>query len=73
MNELEQITITYYALQKSLSQVIPQTLLELDEAIALGRGKTRFYLKDKRLLKFDPASEIHLSLSRNYYQDRDGL
>ncbi|MEI3612008.1 hypothetical protein [Pseudogracilibacillus sp. SO30301A] len=40
MKELEQIT--YRALQKSFSQVMAQTLLELDEAIALGRDKKGF-------------------------------
>jgi len=51
MKEIKQIT--YRALQKSFSQVMAQTLLELDEAIALGRDKKRFYLKDKRPLKFE--------------------
>ena len=49
MKELEKIT--YSALQKSFSEVMAQTLLELDEAIATGRDKTRFYLKDKRNIK----------------------
>ena len=43
MKELEQIT--YRALQKSFSQVMAKTLIDLDEAIAIGRDKKRFYLR----------------------------
>jgi len=68
MKELEQIT--YRALQKSFSEVMIQTLLELDEAIALGRDKKRFYLKDKRPLKFESVFGS-VELTRNYYQDRE--
>src|SRR5690625_601429 len=67
MKELEQIT--YRALQKSFSQVMAQTLRELDEAIASGRDKKRFYLKDKRTLKFESVFG-QVELKRNYYQDR---
>src|SRR5690625_1222214 len=68
MKELEQIT--YRALQKSSSQVMAQTLRELDEAIALGRDKKRFYLKDKRTLKFESVFG-QVELKRNYYRDRE--
>src|SRR5699024_12612584 len=68
MKELEQIT--YRALQKSFSQVMAQTLRELDEAIALGRDKKRFYLKDKRTLKLESVFG-QLELKRNYYRDRE--
>jgi|SRR5690625_225812 len=68
MKELEQIT--YRALQKSFSQVMAQTLRELDEAIALGRDKKRFYLKDKRTLKFESVFG-QVELKRNYYRDRE--
>lgn len=68
MKEIEQIT--YRALQKSFSQVMAQTLLELDKEIALGRDKKRFYLKDKRPLKFDSVFG-QVELKRNYYQDRE--
>lgn len=37
MKELEQTT--FRVLQSSFSQVMAQTLLEIDEAIALGRDK----------------------------------
>ncbi|GIP65503.1 hypothetical protein J32TS6_40580 [Virgibacillus pantothenticus] len=40
MKELEKIT--YRALQESFSQVMAQTLKELDEAIASGRDKKGF-------------------------------
>lgn len=68
MKELEQIT--YRALQKSFSQVMAQTLSEIDEAIALGRDKKRFYLKDKRTLKFESVFG-QVELKRNYYQDKE--
>ncbi|MEJ8778934.1 ISLre2 family transposase [Pseudogracilibacillus sp. ICA-222130] len=68
MKELEQIT--YRALQKSFSQVMAQTLSELDVAIATGRDKKRYYLKDKRPLKFDSIFGT-VELKRNYYQDRE--
>ena len=68
MKELEQMT--YRALQKSFSQVMAQTLHELDEAIALGRDKKRFYLKDKRTLKFESVFG-QVELKRNYYQDKE--
>jgi len=68
MKELEQIT--YRALQESFSQVMAQTLLEVDEAIASGRDKKRFYLKDKRTLKFESVFG-QVELKRNYYQDRE--
>ena len=68
MKELEQIT--YRALQKSFSQVMAQTLRELDEAIALGRDKKRFYLKDKRTLKFESVFG-QVELERNYYRYRE--
>src|SRR5699024_253025 len=65
--ELEQIT--YRALQNSFSQVMAQILQEIDEAIASGRDKNRFYLKDKRPLKFESVFG-QVELKRNYYQDR---
>ena len=68
MKELEQIT--YRALQESFSQVMAQTLRELDEAIALGRDKKRFYLKDKRTLKFESVFG-QVELERNYYRYRE--
>src|SRR5690625_7206925 len=68
MKELEQIT--YRALQKSFSQVRAQTLRELDEAIALGRERKRFYLKDKRTLKFESVFG-QVELKRNYYRERE--
>src|SRR5699024_7336737 len=67
MKELEQIT--YRALQNSFSQVMAQILQEIDEAIASGRDKNRFYLKDKRPLKFESVFG-QVELKRNYYQDR---
>src|SRR5699024_4869344 len=66
MKELEQIT--YRALQNSFSQVMAQILQEIDEAIASGRDKNRFYLKDKRPLKFESVFG-QVELKRNYYQD----
>lgn len=68
MKELEKIT--YSALQESFSQVMAQTLQELDEAIATGRDKKRFYLKDKRTLKFESVFG-QVELKRNYYQDKE--
>ncbi|WP_277678812.1 ISLre2 family transposase [Gracilibacillus dipsosauri] len=62
--------ITYSALQESFSQVMAQTLQELDEAIATGRDKKRFYLKDKRTLKFESVFG-QVELKRNYYQDKE--
>ncbi len=47
-----------------------QTLQELDEAIATGRDKKRFYLKDKRTLKFESVFG-QVELKRNYYQDKE--
>ena len=68
MKELEQIT--YRALQNSFSEVMAKTLSGLDEAIASGRDKNRFYLKDKRPLKFESVFGS-VELMRNYYQDRE--
>lgn len=68
MKELEQMT--YRALQESFSQVMSQTLQELDETIATTRDKKRFYLKDKRTLKFESVF-AQVQLKRNYYQDRE--
>lgn len=68
MKELEKIT--YRALQKSFSQVMAQTLVELDEVIAVGRDKRRFYFKDKRTLKFESVFG-QVELKRNYYYDRE--
>jgi|GEM_PF-3064101 len=51
MKELEQIT--YRALQESFSEVMAQMLVEMDQAIAEGRDKKGFELKDKRNLTFD--------------------
>ncbi|WP_234032332.1 ISLre2 family transposase [Lentibacillus cibarius] len=68
MKELEQIT--YRALQESFSQVMAQTLQEIDEAIASERDKQRFYLKDKRTLKFESVFG-QVELKRNYYQDKE--
>ncbi len=68
MKELEQIT--YRALQESFSQVMSQTLQELDETIATTRDKKRFYFKDKRTLKFESVFG-QVELKRNYYQDRE--
>src|SRR5699024_11109301 len=67
MKELEQST--YRALQNSFSQVMAQILQEIEEAIASGRDKNRFYLKDKRPLKFESGFG-QVELKRNYYQDR---
>src|SRR5699024_5480639 len=67
MKELEQIT--YSALQNSFSQVMAQILQEIDEAITSERDKNRFYLKDKRQLKFESVFG-QVELKRNYYQDR---
>ena len=68
MKELEQIT--YRALQESFSQVMAQTLVEIDETIASGRDKKRFYLKDKRTLKFESVFGL-VEMRRNYYLDRE--
>src|SRR5690625_1755647 len=68
MKELERIT--YRALQESFSQMMAQTLKELDDAIALGRDKRRFYLKDKRTLKFESVFG-QVELKRNYYRDKE--
>jgi hypothetical protein len=46
MKELEQLVL--HALQESFSELMAETLQKLDERIAEGRDKTRFYLKDKR-------------------------
>ncbi|WP_440897454.1 ISLre2 family transposase [Amphibacillus sp. Q70] len=67
MKELEEIT--YRALQESFSQVMAKTLQDLDQAIALGRDKHRFYLKDKRTLSFESVFG-QVELKRNYYQDK---
>lgn len=48
MKELEQIT--YRALQESFSQVMAAALKELDDAVASGRDKKRFYLKGKKTI-----------------------
>ena len=68
MKELEQIT--YRALQESFSQVMAQKLREQDETIASGRDKKRFYLKDKRVLRFESVFGL-VELKRNYYQDKE--
>lgn len=68
MKELEQIT--YRALQESFSQVMAATLKELDDAVASGRDKKRFYLKGKRPLTFTSVFG-QVELKRNYYQDRE--
>ena len=68
MKELEQIT--YRALQESFSEVMAKTLKELDEAVASGRDKKRFYLKEKRPLTFTSVFG-QVELKRNYYQDRE--
>src|SRR5690625_3871921 len=68
MKELEQIT--YRALQKSFSQVMAQVLQEIDEAIAAGRDKKRFYLHEKRKLEFESVFG-QVKLKRNYYRDRE--
>src|SRR5690625_1873354 len=67
MKELEQIT--YRALQESFSEVMAHMLLEMDQAIAEGRDKKRFELKDKRKLNLDSLFG-RVSLRRNYYLDR---
>src|SRR5699024_11450686 len=67
LKELEQLT--YLALQNSFSQVMANTLQELDEVIASGRDKNRFYLKDKRTLTFESVFGS-VTLERNYYQDK---
>src|SRR5690625_2131172 len=67
MKELEQIT--YRALQESFTEVMAHMLLEMDEAIADGRDKKRFELKDKRRLNLDSLFG-RVSLRRNYYLDR---
>lgn len=68
MKELEQIT--YRALQESFSQVMAQTLLAFDQVIAEGRDKKRFYLKEKRTLKFESVFG-RVDIQRNYYKDRE--
>src|SRR5699024_11552225 len=67
MKELEQNTNR--ALQNSFSQVMAKKLQEIDEAIASGQDKNRFYIKDKRPLKFESVFG-KVELKRNYYQDR---
>jgi hypothetical protein len=68
MKELEQST--FRALQESFSQVMAQTLLAFDRAIAEDRDKKRFHLKDKRTLRFESLFG-RVEIQRNYYQDRD--
>src|SRR5690625_7484122 len=67
MKELEQIT--YRALQESFSEVMAHMLLEMDQAIADGRDKKRFELKDTRDLNLDSLFG-HVSLRSNDYLDR---
>lgn len=68
MKELEQLV--FRALQESFSEVMAETLQKLDEMIAEGRDKKRFYLKDKRTLSFESVYG-HVELKRNYYKDRE--
>lgn len=68
MKELEQIT--FRALQNSFSQVMRETLEELDHWIAGNRDKKRFYLKDKRILQFESVFGL-VEVKRNYYYDRE--
>ena len=68
MKELEMIT--FRALQESFSQVMEKTLMELDERIAEERDKKRFYLKEKRTLKFESVFG-QVEVKRNYYKDRE--
>ncbi|WP_440895073.1 ISLre2 family transposase [Amphibacillus sp. Q70] len=67
MKELEEII--YRTLQESFSQMMSKILQEFDQAIALGRDKQRFYLKDKRTLSFESVFG-QVELKRNYYQDK---
>src|SRR5690625_2304721 len=46
-----------------------ELLQKFDQAIALERDKKRFYLKDKRPLKFESIFG-QVELKRNYYQDK---
>src|SRR5699024_10653475 len=62
-------TTNYRALQNSFFQVMANKLQELDEVIASGRDKNRFYLKDKRTLTFESVFGS-VTLERNYYQDK---
>src|SRR5690625_3421039 len=59
----------FRTLQESFSQVMAELLQEFDEAIAIGRDKKRFNIKDKRPLKFESIFR-QVELKRNYYQDR---
>lgn len=68
MKELEQIT--FRALQESFSQVMAQILIEIDENIAEQRDKIRFYLKEKKPLKFESVYG-RIEIKRNYYKDRE--
>lgn len=68
MKDLEKMT--YRALQDSFSEVMANVLTELDQALAEGRDKKRFHLKDKRRLSFDSVFG-HVALKRNYDQDRE--
>ena len=68
MKELEQMT--FRILQACFSQVMADILTELDAVIAETRDKKRFYLKDKRPLKFESIYGS-VELERNYYQDRE--
>ncbi|WP_250637974.1 UPF0236 family transposase-like protein [Novibacillus thermophilus] len=68
MKELEQMT--FRLLQACFPQVMAEILVEFDTIIAETRDKKRFYLKDKRPLKFDSIYGS-VELERNYYQDRE--
>lgn len=68
MKELEQMT--FRILQECFSQVMAEILVEFDTIIAETRDKKRFYLKDKRPLKFESVYGS-IELERNYYQDRE--
>src|SRR5699024_12511596 len=65
--KLEQSTYRY--IQNNLYQLIEKILQKIEEDITYRRDKNRFYLKDKRSLKFESVFG-QVELKRNYYQDR---
>src|SRR5690625_984625 len=68
VKELERIV--YRSLQKSFSEAMEKILIEMDTVIAENRDKSRFQLKDKRILSFDSMFG-HVDIQRNYYLDRE--
>lgn len=68
MKELEQII--FRQLQKSFSEAMVNILVGLDNELAKNRDKSRYRLKDKRILTMDSMFD-HVELKRNYYYDID--